>query len=57
MEEPQAAIAPLGVLFSVALNQVSEIQVPAVKVPLLQATEITKGYLPLFVPALMLVEE
>jgi hypothetical protein len=36
-----------------ARNHTSEIHVPDVKVPLLQATEITKGYLPLFVAALI----
>ena len=40
---------PVGEPKLLAFCHASEIQVPDVKVPLLQATETTNGYLPLFV--------
>ena len=55
MEEPAEAIAPVGVPKLLALCHVSEIQVPVVKVPLLQATDITNGYFPLLEELLMCV--
>ena len=53
MEDPQAAIDPLGDPAFFARVHTSEIHVPEVNVPLLQATEITNGYFPLFVALLM----
>ena len=45
IDDPAAAIAPVGEPNLLALCQASDIHVPDVKVPALQETDITKGYL------------
>ena len=57
MEDPADAIDPVGEPKLLALCHTSQRHVPVVKVPLLQATEITKGYFPLLDAELIWVEK